>query len=232
MSTLFLMRHGQASFGQKNYDRLSELGRRQAELTGRYLGRHGQRFDAAYCGAMDRQRATAEAALAGLDRPPKLTVIPEFNEYNSGTIIKALLPGMIDEEPDLAPVAERMYQDRRAFQAVYEGAMLRWISGRYDIGPAEPWAEFTARIEAALGRVMAENGPGRTAIVFTSGGPISAVARHALALNDETALRLTWVIKNASLSSFLYNRTGLSLFTFNSTAHLEPSGGEDLITYR
>lgn len=227
-----MMRHGQASFGQDNYDRLSGLGLRQAALTGEHLARLGLAFDAAYCGAMSRQRDTARAVLAALPSPPPLSVRPEFNEYDSGPIIKALLPAMQQEDQAVAQAWPRMYQERKAFQIVYEGAMRRWISGRYQVGQGEAWQAFLARSRKALEQVRADNGRGKTVLVFTSGGPISAALRLALGLGDETALRLTWVIKNASLSSFFYNDRDFTLSLFNSTAHLDQHREPELITYR
>jgi broad specificity phosphatase PhoE len=232
MSVLYLMRHGQASFGQDNYDRLSELGRRQASLTGEHLAALGLSFDAAYCGTMFRQQDTAQAALAALPDPPPLTELPGLNEYQSEPIIQALLPAMRAEDPAVAQALPRMYEDRKAFQVVYEGAMRRWISGRYKLDQGEPWPEFLARSRAALELIRTDNGRGKNVLAFTSGGPISAAVRLALGLGDESALRLTWVIKNASLSSFFYNDRDFSLSLFNSTAHLELRREPGLITYR
>lgn len=50
MSTIYLFRHGQASFGAKNYDKLSDLGCEQAIALDRYLFNSGIQFDAAYTG--------------------------------------------------------------------------------------------------------------------------------------------------------------------------------------
>ena len=50
MSVLYLVRHGQASFGRENYDRLSKRGVEQARIVGDYFIRTGLRFDA-YSGA-------------------------------------------------------------------------------------------------------------------------------------------------------------------------------------
>ncbi|MCF8040679.1 MAG: histidine phosphatase family protein [Desulfarculaceae bacterium] len=232
MSVLYMMRHGQASFGQDNYDRLSDLGLRQSALTGEHLANLGLTFDAAYCGTMSRQQDTARAALAALPAPPPLRVLPEFNEYDSGPIIKALLPAMQKEDPAVVQAAPHMFDDRKAFQTVYEGAMRRWISGRYTLDQGEAWQAFLARSRTALEQVWADNGRGKTVLVFSSGGSISAALRLALGLDDETALRLTWVIKNASLSSFFYNDRDFSLSLFNSTAHLELHRKPELITYR
>jgi len=46
MSEIFFVRHGQASFGSDDYDRLSPLGVRQAKILARYLAQTGKIFDA------------------------------------------------------------------------------------------------------------------------------------------------------------------------------------------
>ncbi|MEW5913228.1 MAG: histidine phosphatase family protein [Thermodesulfobacteriota bacterium] len=232
MSVIYLIRHGQASFGQDNYDCLSELGRRQSGITGDFLRSLGLRFDAAYCGTMSRQQDTAQAVLDRLEAPPALEVSADFNEYESGPAVRALLPGMIADNPDLAQAVPRMFSDRRSFQLVYEEAMSRWVSGRHAIQGVESWLDFLGRVERALTRLQSQTGRGKTVLVFSSGGPISAVARQALGLDDQTALRLTWMIKNASISTFFYNQRGLALSMFNSTLHLEQLGEPSLITYR
>lgn len=232
MSVIYLIRHGQASFGQANYDRLSDLGQRQAQITGAHLAQLGLSFDAAYCGSQARQADTAAAALAALPAAPALVRDPDFDEYDSAAIITALLPGMQADHPELAGRVAGMYSDRRAFQAVYESAMRRWITGRHPVGHVETWARFQARTGRALARVRAENGRGRTVAVFSSGGPISALVGLALGLEDAVALRLTWVLKNASISALFYDDERLTLTLFNSTAHLELAGQPGLITYR
>ena len=44
MSLVYLVRHAQASFGARDYDRLSELGRQQARWLGDYFAGRGLRF--------------------------------------------------------------------------------------------------------------------------------------------------------------------------------------------
>lgn len=45
MGSIYLIRHGQASFGAENYDVLSPLGYRQSEALGDYLAQLGVSFD-------------------------------------------------------------------------------------------------------------------------------------------------------------------------------------------
>ena len=126
----------------------------------------------------------------------------------------------------------RIFTDRYAFQRVFEGALLRWISGRYPVPGVETWEEFTGRVRAGIERVIQENGRKKRIAVFTSGGAITAVMQMALGLSDEETLKLTLPIRNASVSTFLYDDERFSLSSFNSVAHLEFCGDPELLTYR
>lgn len=232
MSVLYVIRHGQASFGGGDYDRLSDLGREQARILGSYLKERGLAFDAAYCGTMQRQRDTAKLALAEMDSTTELTVLPQINEYDSESIMQALLPVLVEDEPHFSELLPKLRSDRKAFQTLYEATMLRWVTGQDETGEAETWQGFHERLAQGIAQVRSENGRGRTVALFTSGGPISGVMRLALGLSDEVALRLTWVIRNASLSSFFYDDERLTLSQFNQTGHLERAGDTGYITYR
>ena len=70
MGTLYLVRHGQASFGADNYDQLSELGRRQSERLGAWLAAKGLTFEAAWCGSLQRQRQTLAGICQGAGMSP------------------------------------------------------------------------------------------------------------------------------------------------------------------
>ncbi len=96
MGTLYLVRHGQASFGADDYDHLSELGHAQARRLGQYwresLG-PALRFDAVLTGTLRRQVQTWQgiaegAALAGTPH----TRLPGLDEYDSHAVIAAIHP--------------------------------------------------------------------------------------------------------------------------------------------
>ena len=70
MGTLYLVRHGQASFGSDNYDQLSESGQRQCERLGAYFGARGRRFEAAITGTLARQTQSLDAIAKGLPGRP------------------------------------------------------------------------------------------------------------------------------------------------------------------
>ncbi|WP_048876749.1 histidine phosphatase family protein, partial [Saccharomonospora saliphila] len=64
MAVIYLVRHGQASFGAADYDVLSARGERQSRAVGAELARREAVVTEARCGTLARQRATAALALA------------------------------------------------------------------------------------------------------------------------------------------------------------------------
>jgi hypothetical protein len=66
VSELFLVRHAQASLGNADYDKLSELGHRQAEWLGEYFAARNIQFDQVVTGGMTRHRETAAGIVRGM----------------------------------------------------------------------------------------------------------------------------------------------------------------------
>ena len=60
MGAVYLVRHGQASFGKADYDALSETGFEQARVLGESLRARLPRPDALFTGSLRRHRETAE----------------------------------------------------------------------------------------------------------------------------------------------------------------------------
>lgn len=63
--SLWLVRHGQASFGKADYDNLSERGHEQAYLLGKSFAERGVRPSLVVCGSMKRHRQTLAEIAAG-----------------------------------------------------------------------------------------------------------------------------------------------------------------------
>jgi broad specificity phosphatase PhoE len=236
MSVIYMVRHGQASFGHENYDVLSRRGAEQSHMLGMYFLRTGVRFDAFYCGDMERQRRTADEIRLAYENHgstfPVLKVMSALNEYDSEGILKALIPGLLSEEPQLQPDMEHFLSDRKSFQRVFERVMLRWAEGRCDSTGVESWADVKLRVAGALRAVMDENGRGKRVLVVASGGTISAAVQYAASLPDGETMRLCWQIVNSSVTRFKYDGKGIALASFNGYAHLEERNTDDLVTYR
>ena len=103
MGNLYLVRHGQASFGAADYDNLSDLGVQQSVRLGEYFAQKGIPFDAVLTGSLRRHTQTWNgiAQGAGLDHTP--LVWPGLNEYDSEAVIQAIHPQPL-QKPDTPEV--------------------------------------------------------------------------------------------------------------------------------
>ncbi|WP_163027132.1 phosphoglycerate mutase family protein, partial [Pseudomonas viridiflava] len=92
-----------ASFGADDYDVLSPVGIRQAQIVGAHLVDLGISFDRCISGDLRRQKDTALHALAqfneaGLD-VPELEIDSAFDEFDAEGVLRALIPAMLSQEP-------------------------------------------------------------------------------------------------------------------------------------
>ena len=179
MSSIYLIRHGQASFGQENYDQLSDLGQRQADRLGQVMSARLGGVDRVVLGSMLRHRQTAENCLAGfglsLDE-----VDVEFdagwNEYDHQDILAQYRP----EFATAAGMTEFIRQQpnpKQAFESDFNAAMNRWIAGQEN-DYRESWQDYCRRVQQALDNTVKQQAPKTRTFVFTSGGPISLVSQQ------------------------------------------------------
>jgi len=235
MGQIFLVRHGQASFGAADYDNLSELGAEQSRILGRWFTQCGIRFDRVVLGGLRRHRQTAEACLGEMaDVPPveDWLVDAGLDEYDHVEVLdrsRADLSGRAARKEFAAAHGEN---PRRAFQQMFEIAMERWMSGEYDHEYRETWTAFRTRATSAVKRLLNDAEPSRRAVVFTSGGPITTVVQELLGLTDTRAAVLNWSLANSSVTRILHQPGLVTLSTLNSYAHLEQLRDSKLITYR
>jgi broad specificity phosphatase PhoE len=235
-----MVRHGQASFGAKNYDKLSDKGIAQATALGEYWARTGIRLDMVFSGAQERQSHTLEI-VRGICRGrgfefPEPEVRNAFDEYDADSIMRHFVPRLLEHDPRLGELVGRLAEQgyasnegRRAFQEAFGIVMKHWLRSEGQGDGVESWAHFRNRVLAGVERIRAEYGSGMTVAVFTSGGPVSAVMQYALQSPDRVALELAWVIKNGSLTEFKYAGDRFTLSGFNLTPH-DPDSS--LVTFR
>lgn len=220
MGVLLLVRHGQASLGATDYDQLSALGRRQAQVTGARLAAADLAVDRVVSGALTRQRDTAQAVLAALGRPgSELQIDERLDEYDHVGVMARHTAEITFE------TATASGETGRALQSALEEAIGRWISG--GTGYQETHDAFIGRVLDAVRELTAA--PGGT-IAVTSGGVIAAVCARALGLPVERWPGLARLLVNASITKVISGQTGTHLVTFNDHAHLESDRA--LITYR
>ena len=236
MSEIYLFRHGQASFGEDNYDRLSPNGVKQSQILGRHLVQTGKFFDAIYFGEMERQQKTAQEFIDYCSKnqiaTPQPAISDAFNEYDSVAVWQALVPELTQEDPSIAKDAEKFAAEKKAFQRVFSKVMNRWISGSYQATAIPNWNDFKQRVGQGLTELIARHGARQQIAIFTSGGPISVVVQAALGLTDSKTLEVSWQLMNASVTRIKYNSRGIMLAVFNDVTHLELAEDAGLLTYR
>jgi len=232
VTTLVLVRHGQASFGTRNYDQLSAIGVRQSRTLGAHWGRVNARWDACYSGEMLRQRDTARLALEQMEPGRAHEVHPAFNEYDANEVIRAYLPWVARRHPEFSLTPGELISDRKRFQQFFEKVIGAWTCGEpHDCPGLETWPGFLERVIAGLHAVATPGGRERV-VLFTSGGVITAALQKALGLDPATAFRMNWRIYNGSQHVFRLGSRGLSLIGFNTVTHLELERDPALLTFR
>ncbi|GAA4031284.1 histidine phosphatase family protein [Actimicrobium antarcticum] len=235
MGQIYLVRHGQASFGAANYDLLSELGVQQARLLGEWYAERRQGFSRVLTGGMNRHRQTAVACLGALPRNLRKEGDWEtdagFAEYDHAEIFARYRPEFADHAV-LADFLRGSEYPRQAFQSLFEAATARWMGGEHDADYTESWPAFQSRCVAALQRVLMAPGTAQTVIIFTSGGTIATLCQHVLDLPDPKVFALNWTLANVGVTKLLYSGGRVSLSYLNNYSHLESGGIPGLVTYR
>jgi broad specificity phosphatase PhoE len=235
VSELILVRHGQASFGAASYDKLSERGIEQARLLAQHWQETGERFDAAYCGTMLRQRETASELLhLGNEQTLTLNETPHLNEYNADPLLKMYLRDHAQAEGYAA--IQHPITDNRLFQRLLESTTAKWI--RNELLPQdedaafESWSSFQRRVHGVIDELMERHGSGSRVLISTSGGVIAMTLQRVLQFPDEQVMHTNWMVHNSSVTRIKYGGGKLSLTQFNNLAHLERPGLQHMITYR
>jgi len=223
MGTLYLVRHGQASFGAADYDQLSELGRKQSVRLGEYWRERGMRFDAVITGTLKRHRQTWEGIAEGLGIGPEdVLPWPGLNEYDSEAIIATVHSGKL-EKPD----SPEMY--RHHFRLLRDG-LGAWMQGRTEPVGMPSYVDFLAGVTTALDHVRDKH-HGAKVLVVSSGGPISTAVGHVLGTSPETTVELNLRIRNTAVTEFAFTPKRHMLLTYNTLPHLDGPAYEGWVTY-
>lgn len=227
MTTVYLVRHGQASFGAERYDRLSDTGREQARRLGKHFQQLHLRFDHVWAGTLERQRDTLDE-VAGVMRdggvhvpPPRID--PRLNEYDFEPVYKTYAALHGQEPPSVA--------DKAAFFRWFQRALKAWIRAEVQGQAVEPFVQFRARVEAVLHDALGHAGPDGKALLVTSGGVISALLIGLYELPGERFPDFALTTNNASITRLVRIEGRLLLAGYNHLPHLEHPDARHLITF-
>ncbi len=206
------------------------------KILAEHLVATGCRIDAVYCGPLERQKSSADEVIRRCRKldwhMPAPVVRSDLSEYDYQAVLASQLPDMIAVDPSVEKDLENIYTDEAAFENVFARAVRRWVSGNFDKPGVETWRDFSRRVNQALAEITADQGGGGSIMVFTSGGVITAALQASLELNERQALKLSWLLANASITRFSCRGKQLTLTGFNAIAHLELRRDRTLITYR
>ena len=222
MGTLYLVRHGQASFGADDYDQLSPLGTQQAQQLGHYWQARGMRFDAVYTGTLKRHVQTLEGIAQTLQGLPPAQTLPALNEYDSHALIRCIHPEPLD--PVDTPETYRAH-----FRLLCD-AMAQWMSGVISPQGMPTWEDFSGDIRQALDQMRRQHHAGNV-LVVSSGGPISTATSLVLGAGPEVSIALNMRIRNTAVTELSMSSKRLMLQTFNTLNHLDTPETKDWVTF-
>ena len=222
MGTLYLVRHGQASFGAENYDQLSPLGERQSERLGVYLCQRGHRFDRVITGTLQRHLQTFDALARGLQADHHQPLRRAgLNEYDSAALIATVHPLPLQR-------ATSPEQYRHHFRLLREALKL-WMAGSTQPAGMPSYRDFVAAIAELLDEVR--RGDDTQVLLVSSGGPISTAVGHILGSPAEVTIDLNMRMRNTALTEFVFTPKRHMLVTFNTLPHLDGDGHADWVTH-
>ena len=233
MSTVYLVRHGQASFGAADYDALSPIGVEQSRALGGWIAKCRLKMDRVIVGEQRRHLQTAEycwKAFSAEPAQPGPEVIAKFSEFDHVEILHRFRPDLSDQAA-LNEWLSRRKNPRREFQEVFSRAFARWVEGKHD-GYRESFVSFRARCREALLGLLDNAAPSDVIWIFTSAGPISAIVQQVLAISDHRIAELTWMLVNTGITKLRCGGESVRVTTINQYAHLEEAQRSELITYR
>ena len=210
MPVVYLVRHGQASYGAEDYDVLSPIGHEQSAVVGRELQRRGITSPQVVCGDLVRQRNTALGIIDSARFESTMTIDPRWNEF---------------DHPDM-PLPTTGAGDSSDFQRRLDTALESWV--RED--NLDGWRGFQDRSFDALMDFAGTLTAGATGLAVTSGGVVSAIVSRIWGLDAQGTVRINRVVANTSLTSIVFGRQGMNLLSVNDHSHLQTN--RDLLTYR
>ena len=214
MPVIYLLRHGQASYGMEDYDVLSELGRRQADIAGQELARRGVRSPVVVSGSLRRQIDTAAIAAKSLNVSPS-SIDSRFNEFDAHAAVNAYL----------GDSAATQGMPSKEFQQHLDAVMSDWM----DSGNSQ-WRDFSDGAFTALTELSESLPSGSDAVVATSAGVIAVLSGRLLGADAQGVISMNRVSVNASITTVVAGSRGLSLVSFNDHAHV--LGERNLLTNR
>lgn len=233
MAVVYLIRHGQASFGKANYDQLSDLGHQQSTRLGQALAERMPVFDKVCLGSMLRHKQTANNCLAAFDsslEQIEASVDDGWNEYNHQDILAKYHPEFASHE-SMRIFLKKQENPKKAFEYHFNKAIDRWMHGDHEHDYDESWVTFSGRVQAALEQVLADTPHTKNVAVFTSGGPISLIAQSLLGVDQQQIMKMNWTLLNCGVTKIVSTNHRVFVSSLNGHSHFEGEDYKHFFTY-
>lgn len=228
MTTIYLIRHGQASAGAENYDVLSATGRRQAAVLGDHIRDITLSFNNIYSGNLERQIDTATIALNCT--PENIVQSHHFDEYHHKQIFEHYLPLLAEKNAAMSDAATAGPNTLMTME-VFTELMNAWTADQSGTAPIESWQTFKARVMQGISNIKASNDAHDHVAVFTSGGVICTILHSIFDTTPKTAFEMNWGINNAGITRIKAGQNNtLQLREYNNITHLLLQKDRTLVT--
>lgn len=224
MARFYLVRHGQASFGSDDYDKLSPLGHQQSQWLGAYFKQRHIQFDAVVCGDLVRHQETVEGIFSGLGTsmvPDRQTGLNEL-DFEQISRVFATQKALTMPTKD-APPSE--------FYRLLKSALYAWQDEEITSSALETWREFSQRVGDAFAHIQAQYHSQENVLIVSSGGVIGTFAHQLLNTPPKMMVELNMQAYNSGITQGFFNQHVYRLGTFNHVSHLDRPGREHAMTY-
>lgn len=219
MAELVLVRHGQATFGADDYDKLSELGWRQSRWLGEYFAERGTAFDLVIRGSLRRHAETLAGIGEGMGRALAGDEDARLDEYDSHELLRAHLGG------NGLPQGN----DRREHFRILREALYAWTDGTLEGASHERFTAFRDRVLGALAALRA--GKAKRVLVVSSGGPISTILADVLRMPTRGVVDLNLQTRNTGITELQAGASRIHCVSFNNVPHLDRPDRVGALTY-
>ena len=217
--SIYLVRHGQASFGAQNYDQLSSLGASQSQVLGEALAKRHVSFDTTFSGTLARHQQTANHAAVKVQEESS-----NWNEFDHEGIFRLLMSHRQVTQEQASEFSPKQ------ILKFFSESLEFWSSQEELDADLETWPQFKQRVQLALDETVAKTTS--SSLVFTSGGPISVVIGHLMGFTRGQILALNWQLVNTGITKLVVRNERPQVSTVNEYVHLETQSDSSLITYK
>ncbi len=229
MALITLVRHGQASWGTENYDRLSPKGIEQSKFLGQIFSDQKRNFDQVWVGDMLRHHQTAKYCLETMGASYVPLSHKGLNEFDHEHVLFAHHKGRYATKNEMIQAIKHSAHPVKSLGGMFKDAVHRWQSGNFDTDYPETWSNFQSRCNQVF-MDIANGAKGKNVLVFSSGGAISVIVQSLLGLSNKATFELNWAMVNCSVTQILSSSDRQTVLSINEHQYFREQN-MDLLTW-